>query len=709
MLVTGGSTDVTTYFKLRLAADGTAASGLTITDFDLQYVRSGAAPSAKVDATALAATDSAHGDNQAIEIDATDQPGLYRVDWPDAAFAAGVREVILTVKVATAFAEDQRVTIDAPVDVTKISGDSTAADNLELMYDGTGYTDGTAPSSRDQVGNLSTGSAAISTVAESATITTGTEAGGTTFTDSQTLNGVYHRVEDVGNTTDFYYQFDITGVGVPTEFIWNGFVQGNNDTYQVYAYNWGGTAFDQIGTIDGSAGETDQSATFQATTAHRGTGANLGKARLRFESSDGAEIGTDRVLCSYAVVAVSAGYADGAIWYDDAASNTNTEAYVDGVADNPVSTWAAVLTLIGSVGIKRVRIAAGSAVTLTGNSDDYALIGDSWPLALGGQSVEGMAVTGAKVTGIGTATVTRPIFRECLMNSCTIPPAFLYDCGVGNASGTLTAGSAGEYVFFNCYSVEPGAAAPALNFSGLGASTGVNVRGWRGGASYTLDSDCTLSHEVLAGGGTTIVTGGADCEIRGITRELDITMSAAETVQFVGITGPIALSGTTTATVNLYGVGSTVSDTTSAATVTNKLNIDANVSAVLVDTAEIGTAGAGLTNINLPNQTMDITGNLSGSVGSVTGSVGSLAAQAKTDVNAEVVDALDTDTYAEPGSPPAATASLTDKIGWLMALARNKLTQTATTQTLRNDADSGNIGTAAVSDDGTTATRGEWS
>lgn len=44
---------------------------------------------------------------------------------------------------------------------------------------------------------------------------------------------------------------------------------------------------------------------------------------------------------------------------------------------------------------------------------------------------------------------------------------------------------------------------------------------------------------------------------------------------------------------------------------------------ILVDTAEIGAAGAGLTNINLPDQTMNITGNitgnLSGSVGSVTG------------------------------------------------------------------------------------------
>lgn len=56
--------------------------------------------------------------------------------------------------------------------------------------------------------------------------------------------------------------------------------------------------------------------------------------------------------------------------------------------------------------------------------------------------------------------------------------------------------------------------------------------------------------------------------------------------------------------------------------------VKADTAAILVDTSEIGAAGAGLTNINLPNQTMDIvgniTGNLSGSVGSVTGAVGSV-------------------------------------------------------------------------------------
>ncbi len=72
------------------------------------------------------------------------------------------------------------------------------------------------------------------------------------------------------------------------------------------------------------------------------------------------------------------------------------------------------------------------------------------------------------------------------------------------------------------------------------------------------------------------------------------------------------------------------------------------------------------------------------------------------------MDALNVDTYAEPGSVPAATASIVAKLSWLYTLARNKRTTTATADVVRNDADSGTIGTAALSDDATTFTRGEY-
>ena len=70
---------------------------------------------------------------------------------------------------------------------------------------------------------------------------------------------------------------------------------------------------------------------------------------------------------------------------------------------------------------------------------------------------------------------------------------------------------------------------------------------------------------------------------------------------------------------------------------------------------------------------------------------------------------LDNVVCAEPAGVPALTANLKTALSWLLALARNKLTQTSATTTLRNDADSGAIATSTVSDDGTTFTRGEWS
>ena len=76
-------------------------------------------------------------------------------------------------------------------------------------------------------------------------------------------------------------------------------------------------------------------------------------------------------------------------------------------------------------------------------------------------------------------------------------------------------------------------------------------------------------------------------------------------------------------------------------------------------------------------------------------------------VNAELVDALSVDTYAELAAPPAATSSLKDKITWLFMYARNKVTQTASQRKLYRDDGSTVAGTSGTSDDGTTFTKGE--
>jgi hypothetical protein len=78
------------------------------------------------------------------------------------------------------------------------------------------------------------------------------------------------------------------------------------------------------------------------------------------------------------------------------------------------------------------------------------------------------------------------------------------------------------------------------------------------------------------------------------------------------------------------------------------------------------------------------------------------------DVNAEVLDVLNVDTFAEPGQgAPAATASLTAKIGYLYKAWRNKVTQTSSEYKLFADDGTTTDQKASVADDGTTFTRGE--
>ena len=78
-------------------------------------------------------------------------------------------------------------------------------------------------------------------------------------------------------------------------------------------------------------------------------------------------------------------------------------------------------------------------------------------------------------------------------------------------------------------------------------------------------------------------------------------------------------------------------------------------------------------------------------------------------VNAEVVDALNVDTYAEPGQEaPPATATLVRKLGYLYKFLRNRVTSTATQISVFNDDAVTVDQKSAHSDDGTTYDRGEF-
>lgn len=222
-------------------------------------------------------------------------------------------------------------------------------------------------------------------------------------------------------------------------------------------------------------------------------------------------------------------------------------------------------------------------------------------------------------------------------------------------------------------------------------------------AAGTTIPRCTLTDTITTYTGNTVQTGDSFARLTGTGA---VTFASLTVTAGTTLSGAVSLGSTlgVTGTTTLAALTTTGTVTFSALTVSNATTLTGAValqSTLAVTGATTFTGVVTASNGIAANITGNVTGNISGTIGS-------LAAQAKADVNAEVVDCLSTDTYAEPSAVPSGTASLAAKVAWVTAVSRNKVTQTATTQIVRNDADSAAIGTATTSDDGTTYTRGEY-
>lgn len=183
------------------------------------------------------------------------------------------------------------------------------------------------------------------------------------------------------------------------------------------------------------------------------------------------------------------------------------------------------------------------------------------------------------------------------------------------------------------------------------------------------------------------------------------------------------------------GYAGTLNTIGTVTTVTNA--VSANVTQISGDTGAAdnleaaldGTGGVTIT----AALTGSITGNLSGSVGSVTGAVGSVTGNVGGNVVGSVasvtagvtvttnndktgyrlsstgVDDIWDEAVAEPSGVFAwASATPRNMVAFIAQMTKNKQTLNRTTGAfaLRNNADSGNVGTATHSDDGTTTTKG---
>ena len=371
-------------------------------------------------------------------------------------------------------------------DVVSISGDTTAADNLELQYDTTGLTGDTFPSTQASVRNIATGSAAISVIAESDIVTTGTEVN--TFSVTDELNQTYHEITDIAGVMEVYYQFDVGGNGIAATVDMVGRLIGANDIIGVYAYNWGASTWDQIGSIQGANSTTDGDLSFNLLTRHTGTGVNLGKVRVRGYAASGLTSSTlyiDQAYVSYAVVAQSVGYALGRIWVDTVDGTPGTETYVNGVAETPVNSITDALILSGSTkaNLSDFHISSDSTFAPSVAIQGHNIYGIGYTCTLGGQDFSGSHIFHASPITGKAVTVGGTDHFDCvdsIIGNVEVDDAHFTGCSF-NGTITLDQVNGGDLKIVDSRSIIAGSSTPIIECGVAAVTHNISISNWQNG------------------------------------------------------------------------------------------------------------------------------------------------------------------------------------------------------------------------------------
>lgn len=494
-----GTTNVSVEFRVDTV--------VAITNFRLGYIRSTlgdgtsyAETVAGSNLTALASINTGHTDNAGIYLSTAPTSAnqfIVRVDFPDAAFAAGANKLVCTlydgsVNVAAKEYTLIRDLVGSPYNLEDGSTPATLTDMLSTMSEkvpANGDFDRSVNSLEslgEKLDNVGLVGTAINRPAESITVSAGNIISGT-VANTRTLDGVYQQVEDVAGTMDFYYEFNIGGVGVPVNGTWTGRLNGSNDIVIIQAYDWDGAAFEQVGSIEGINGTSDTTIPFTLYPDHVGTGANLGLIRIRFFGTGltSADIFTDQLFVSFAVINVSVGYEGGKVWVDTVNGNPGTESFVNGTADNPVLTWAEAQTIASNVGLQRFEIENASSIVLDAPFINKTMEGAGYTLDFNGQDISGSVFFFATCSGTAISSGAPPSFESSTFLNVNMPPSNGITCGF---AGTFTIGSPGSFVFGNSATFLPDGNFSTIDFGALLNSSDFTLVGYMGGAVRLLNA-----------------------------------------------------------------------------------------------------------------------------------------------------------------------------------------------------------------------------
>ena len=487
---------------------------------------------------------------------------------------------------------------EVTADIVKVDGVTAAATNLSDTYDGTGYTNDVAPAKQSQLDSLANVGAAVHKAANSYTendLPSSPPSISNTFAATQALDGIYHSFEGITTTAaageefDIEYEFNI-GSGTPSGIQLTGYLTGINDVLRVFAWDYqaGSPDWVQVGIMQGTASTANQTFAYDLFVGMVGTGANKGKVRFRLYNDGGptdtvlsnADLFIDQLFASYNQGVE--GYERASIWYDsNGVTNAGIIVNVDGTPSNPVTTVAAVDSLLAAANLNGITNIAGSTYTTVANQSYLLIHNQGGTIDLAGFQYTDVHIMGGVISGTAVVPSGEIEFHRCEFEgaaSSIQSSAHFYDCTfVENGATSLTLDNAGGYRFINCQSGVAGAGSPTI-ILGAGIKT-VEFRRWSG----SIRIEGIISGDVLTISGElgTVTLVGADgsVEIRGTYKGITDSRTGSPVLNTAG-----AIQGSQVEAIKTE---------TDKLTFTDGVNIDANIQKVndvtVIGDGELGT------------------------------------------------------------------------------------------------------------------------
>ncbi len=187
-----------------------------------------------------------------------------------------------------------------------------------------------------------------------------------------------------------------------------------------------------------------------------------------------------------------------------------TDVGINGLPGNPVNNIADAISLANSIGVRAFTVNTGSTLVLDRNFERWTFGGLSAVVNLNGFDIDGSQFNDFVVTGAATSATGRPIFEDCNMLTCSLPPCILRTCGI---SSEITLSSSGTYIVDRCSSGVAGSGAPIFiynpnaqlnlrHYSGgvdLRSMDATNITSMEGNGQVILDASCTGGELALRG------------------------------------------------------------------------------------------------------------------------------------------------------------------------------------------------------------------